>query len=139
MTRPEPRSKHPVRDKIRALPANASDRARKVARLRSNAVRDAVENAPTRDDEGIVQAVAPSGQNVRIERIELSPESAETAYIDVYLAGQPESGDVHYRIINPPTLVPDRAGPVDIGGVRYREDPLAAIAHVIASNGGAAL
>ena len=51
--------------------------------------------------------------------------------------GDPAGGDPHFRIYNPPTLVPDPAGDVDRDGVRYRVDPVAAVAHAVALNGGA--
>jgi hypothetical protein len=45
---------------------------------------------------------------------------------------------LNYRIVNPPTLVEDPAGDVIGGdGRRYRHDPLAAVAEVIGSLGGA--
>lgn len=48
----------------------------------------------------------------------------------------PACGDPCFRVYNPPALVPDPAGTIDRGGVMYRSDPLAALAHVVASNGG---
>jgi hypothetical protein len=59
--------------------------------------------------------------------------------VDVYLEGQTESGETHYRIINPPTLVQDPAGDIEVRGVMYREDPLAAIAEAISTHGGSRL
>ena len=49
----------------------------------------------------------------------------------------PECGDPTFRVINPPALVPDPAGDVERNGIRYRRDPLAALACVVAANGGA--
>lgn len=51
--------------------------------------------------------------------------------------GDPAGGDPDFRIYNPPTLVPDPNGEVDRDGVRYRVDPVAAVAYAIALNGGA--
>lgn len=34
----------------------------------------------------------------------------------------------HFRIFNPPILAPDPAGDIEIGGRRYREDPVRAVA-----------
>jgi hypothetical protein len=53
-------------------------------------------------------------------------------------AANPESGDPHFRVINPPRYVPDPDGDVTmIGpGGRFREDPIAALAHLIAQHGG---
>lgn len=57
-------------------------------------------------------------------------------WIEANVAG-PAGGDPAFRVVNPPALVPDPAGEVEISGVRYRNDPLAALAEVIAGNGGA--
>lgn len=142
MTRPASsrrRPPHPVRDQILAVPPGAEDRAERIAQLRAEAARSAVQTARTLDENGVVQITTAAGQTVLIERIELSPEDAEMAYVDVYLAGQPEGGDVHFRVINPPTLVEDRTGSIELAGVgRFREDPLLALAEAIAANGGAA-
>jgi hypothetical protein len=43
----------------------------------------------------------------------------------------PHDVETDYRIFNPPTLVKDGSGSVEIGGKRYREDPLGALADVI--------
>lgn len=48
----------------------------------------------------------------------------------------PGFADPHLRIINPPRFVPDPAGDVLINGHPFREDALAALAHVIAQHGG---
>lgn len=58
------------------------------------------------------------------------------SYVEIYLRGQTESGDPHFRIWNPPLLVEDPQGPIEVGGKHYREDPLQALAEVIARNGG---
>lgn len=63
------------------------------------------------------------------------PESG-VVYLDVAVGG-PSGGDPHYRVVNPPTLVPDPSGPVVAHGKRWREDPLAALAEVIGRHGGA--
>lgn len=73
----------------------------------------------------------------------------EPAYIDVRVGEGTESGETHFRIFNPPTLVRDphgdivrtyqRPGPgAGFDTVRYRHDPVAAIAEAIAGNGGRA-
>lgn len=59
------------------------------------------------------------------------------AWVEVYAQGDVEAGDPHFRIVNPPTLVEDPQGPVELDGRRYREDPLAALAEVIGRHGGA--
>lgn len=52
------------------------------------------------------------------------------------VVGDPSCGDPSFRVINPPALVPDPDGDVEVAGLRYRYDPLASLAEVIASNGG---
>lgn len=138
MSQPSPRpTRQPVRDAILAVPPGAA-RARTVAQLRATAVRDAVRDSAARGSDGVVTATTTAGRTVRIQRVNLSPESAETAWVDVYLEGQTENGDAHFRVINPPTLVEDRNGSIIVNGVRHREDPLLALAEVVAGYGGAA-
>lgn len=57
-------------------------------------------------------------------------------YIEVFLRGESESGDPHFRVWNPPLLVEDAQGPIQVGDRRYREDPLSALAEVVARHGG---
>ena len=57
-------------------------------------------------------------------------------YVEVYTAGATVSGDPHFKIWNPPVLVEDPVGEIELSGRRYREDPLGAIAEVVASAGG---
>lgn len=80
-------------------------------------------------------AVTPHGE-VHICDV-TSSESDGIGWVDVTVAGETVGGDPHFRIFNPPTLVPDPEGPVEVRGRRYREDPMAALACVIASQGGA--
>lgn len=72
---------------------------------------------------------------VVLESVALEAETPEA--VDVRLQGETESQDPHFRVVNPPLLVEDPAGPVEINGKRFREDPLAALARVIGDNGGA--
>lgn len=63
-------------------------------------------------------------------------ESADgEQWVEVTVA-DPACGDPTFRVFNPPALVPDPAGDVERGGERYRHDPLAALAEVVAANGG---
>jgi hypothetical protein len=48
-----------------------------------------------------------------------------------------QSGESHFRVVNPPRYVEDPAGDIEINGKRFRDDPLAALAFTIAQNGGA--
>lgn len=81
-------------------------------------------------------AVPTSRGAVHIARID-THEEAGRSWIDVHLDGDTEGGDPHFRIVNPPTLVRDPYGEIEVRGERYRDDPLAAVAEVIASLGGA--
>lgn len=73
---------------------------------------------------------------VDIEAITGGEDKNGASWVDVHLAGTPDGGDPHFRIFNPPTLASDPAGTVLVDGRSYREDPVAAIAEVIAANGG---
>jgi hypothetical protein len=64
-------------------------------------------------------------------------KEGEVEWVEAHLGGQTEGGDPHYRIFNPPTLVEDPDGDVQLTTGTYREDPLAAVAEVIAQYGGA--
>ena len=85
-------------------------------------------------DPGDVLAVStPDGREVHIAGLSIGEN-----HVDVRLDGIPEGGDPSFRIVNPPTLVPDPAGDHIVRGQRFRVDPLTAIATVIAQSGGAA-
>lgn len=64
-------------------------------------------------------------------------KDGEVEWVELHLADGTESGETHYRIFNPPTLVSDPAGDVEVNGRRFRLDPLAAVLEAVASNGGA--
>jgi hypothetical protein len=83
------------------------------------------------------ETVRTSHGEVVLERVQYrtDPDSG-VAYVDVTVAG-PAGGDPHFRVVNPPLLVQDPEGEHVAHGVRWREDPLAALAEVIGSNGGA--
>lgn len=57
--------------------------------------------------------------------------------LEIRLAEPVVGNDPHFRIFNPPTLVEDPTGDVQSGARRYRVDPVAAVAELIASAGGA--
>jgi len=98
------------------------------ARARTRAVRDAYDGpatVSTPDGDVAIESLVAHDDGLR-SRVEVRVSDA---------AG----GDPDFVIVNPPTLVPDPAGEIVVHGVRCREDPLAAVAYVIASNGGAAM
>lgn len=86
---------------------------------------------------GRPRTVRTSRGEVTLERVrvQVDPESGVT-YLDVTVGG-PAGGDPHYRVVNPPLLVRDPKGPVEAHGVRWREDPVAALAESIGRHGGA--
>ncbi len=77
-----------------------------------------------------------STPNGDVELIQVEyKDDGEVGWVDV-LVDSPVSGDPSYHVVNPPLYVEDPAGDVVIGNFRYREDPLAALAYSIASQGG---
>lgn len=62
-------------------------------------------------------------------------------YAEIYLNGQNENDDPHFRVWNPPLLVPDPLGDIGIPNedgtiTTYREDPVMALAEALALRGG---
>ncbi len=89
-------------------------------------------------DEGVPVIRTRRGQEVVLERVEFrTDEVSGVSYLDVSVGGDPEGGDPHFIVVNPPTLIQDPQGEHVAHGERWRVDPLAALAEVVASNGGA--
>jgi hypothetical protein len=103
----------------------------KNAERRAHLVSRAFKDAGVKKGESLT--VATPGGEVHFETV---TSNADT--VSVHLAGTTAGGDPAFVIVNPPTLVPDPAGPILVNGMQFREDPLAAIATVIAAHGGAA-
>jgi hypothetical protein len=103
---------------------------------RARAVSRAFAAAGLKDGEALA-VKTPDGREVHIENV-TATISGGRSEIAVHLAGMPIGGDPSFVIVNPPTLVPDPTGDVLIRGQRFREDPLGALAMVLADNGGAA-
>lgn len=76
------------------------------------------------------------GGEVVIDRLVQRTDAAGVPFIEVFLKGETVS-ESHFRMYNPPSLVPDPNGDIESGGMRFRDDPLAAIAEVISQHGGA--
>ena len=74
---------------------------------------------------------------VALTGLQVCTDDEGHSWVEVYAGGVTEGGDPHYRIFNPPSLVPDPNGEVEAHGQRWREDPLAALAEVVAQHGGA--
>lgn len=73
---------------------------------------------------------------VRLDALQVLEVDGHTV-VEVWVGGDTENGDPHFRVVNPPQLVEDPQGPVEVRGRRYREDPVAALAEAVAANGGA--
>lgn len=101
-------------------------RSRTVAKLRATAVLEAA--AAVRKGAGYVPAGLPDGRVLEFESVEPAPGYPEGTAVRVRPRGAPQNGDGDVVVVNPPTLVQDPSGTVDVGGVRHREDPLAALA-----------
>jgi hypothetical protein len=111
-------------------------RGRAVAAMRTAAVLDAWGKTPS----GGLEPYAVGGVTIQ-ELRPLLDDAGHVVGVEVFLAGGfgadgkalplPDDVEAHYRIVNPPTLVKDDAGAVDVGRRRYREDPLGAIAQAI--------
>lgn len=104
-----------------------------VASARVEAVQEAADAVLS---DGQVYAVSTPDGEVRICQV-TSHQDGEAHWVEVFLHGATEGGDPHFRIFNPPTLAADPLGPVEINGERFREDPMGAVAQVVASFGGA--
>jgi len=93
-----------------------------------------------------VKEIAPAGGrfSVRTRHGEVAFEDLRTKddvegveFLDIHLAGDTSGGEDHWRIYNPPTWVQDYNGPITgrDGVTRFREDPITAVAEVIAGAG----
>lgn len=78
-------------------------------------------------DLALPYAVTTAHGTVRIGKV-----TSDGDHVDVWLTGAPPDGEPSYRIVNPPLLAEDLAAPTG-----YREDPMLALAQVLAANGGA--
>lgn len=105
---------------------------------RQNGRARAVRQAARGIKKGAPYVVATEQGTVSIERVtHHRDEEQDLEWVEVFLGGQPEGGDPHFRLFNPPTLAEDPAGDIERNGRRYREDPLLAVAQVVALSGGA--
>lgn len=122
-------------------PVEKPDRGEKRSRERAEKVRDAFKERrkkKPRDEADVAITVATPDGDVDLVSVEYKtdPETG-IGYVEV-MVDSPTSQDPSYRIVNPPTYVEDPMGEVVLGdGKRYRDDPVAALAHTIAMNGGA--
>jgi hypothetical protein len=87
-------------------------------------------------DGQIYAATVPEGE-VKIQQVTSHSDGLGAWWVDVWLAGAILDGEPGFRIYNPPLLVPDPNGDVDVSGTMYRMDPMLALAQAIGANGGA--
>ena len=105
----------------------ATERNKRVAALRAGAAVQAFQAQKAADPE--TRPVAGRGAKaVAFGHVELIEGGVE-----VWLGTK--SGKPDYRIFNPPTLVYDAQGDIEVRGRMHREDPLGALAEVIAGAG----
>lgn len=108
----------------RRVDPDAYDRLRRA----SNNARRAVEAATAFAARDRAAPVTTPRGAVLFERVDLRTDG-QTCWLDIRIAGTVD--DPHYRIFNPPLLVEDPAGDVVVSGVRYRHDPVVAVATLI--------
>lgn len=100
---------------------------------------------PGKNLEGLLSFTTPNG-HVAIGGINRVPATTDTELdsVEVWVGG-PAEGAPTWRIINPPTLVADPLGDINVvetlpGGKtlvrKYREDPIQALAEFLATNNG---
>jgi len=111
------------------------DADRQLGQLRAQACADAWATHPGRNMDGHLTVPVRAGGEVRLASVDVQEVDGVTS-VEVHLDGRTAGGDPHFRIVNPPTLVEDPAGDIELAGLYYREDPLVALAEVIARHGG---
>jgi hypothetical protein len=100
--------------------ARGAERARRVAQLRAAGVVEGYTAARNQHGADVVQL-----DSVRVAQV-LAIEGGVEVWCGDQLDGPPD-----FRIFNPPTLVEDPAGDIEVRGRRYREDPFGALVAVI--------
>lgn len=103
--------------------------------IRADVTFTAVQNAIAVAN-GTVVCRTRRGQTVVIREVRRCTGNGAT-WVEIWLGGNPEGADPHFRIFNPPQLVEDPQGDITHAGRRFRHDPLAALAEAIADHGGA--
>ena len=110
-----------LRDRLHTERGRAKPDLRKMAGMRASAVVDQFL--------ALLKAHAPdpfvSHGGVVFVAVESLPDGG------VSIRTAPDATEDDFRVFNPPTLVQDPQGDIELHGRRYREDPLAAVAQVI--------
>lgn len=119
-----------LRDTIEAvLRANPPDKKRRIQLLKAKAVEDAWQAHPGRTERGLGVG------DVWITSMRTKMADDGTVVLEVHV-DDPANQEPHYCVINPPSLVRDASGEIELAGKRFREDPVAAVAALIARTGG---
>lgn len=122
-----------LRDALKAALGNGPitpAQRKTLQRLKARGVEQAWADHPGRAPDGSMDV---AGVHVRSMVARTTDDG--TVLVEVYV-GDPDNGEPHYRLINPPTLVRDSTGDIQLGGIAYREDPIAAVGQLIARAGG---
>lgn len=115
--------------------SNGKSRGGPEDRQRQNGRVRAVQQAAGRVlRKGQPYVVAVPEGTVTIEQVAVHEEDG-VEWLEVRVAG--DVPDPQFRIYNPPTLAVDPAGEHEVGGRRFTEDPLLALAQVLGMYGGA--
>lgn len=125
------RATHSVPDReldLKHYPDRETARAAAVAERRRAAVAGVRAAGVVEQFAGLLAERAPD-RSVTVDGVTFAAVTAVDGGVDVRLGDSP--GERHFRIFNPPTLVYDSAGTVQVRGRPHREDPLAALAQVI--------
>jgi len=125
--------------------ATPAETLKAMAQAKAEVVSSEWEDFPGKNLEGTASFSTRQGE-VAIGEIRHRPAEGdkELDSVEVWVGG-PAAGPPAWRLINPPTLVPDPTGEVVLADEgpdgrttirRYREDPLGAVAEFIATNQG---
>lgn len=114
-------------EKNPAAMAAQTIRERRVCQIKADAVKQQFDDHPGKNGDGVLSVRTAQGE-ATIHRVEATTVDG-VACVDVWTSN---GLDPNYRLINPPMLVEDPAGSVFLRGRRFREDPIGAVAEVIA-------
>jgi hypothetical protein len=103
--------------------ASTRVRNKRLAKLRAEAAVEQFAEARAAVGDDLPVPVAPGVHFTEVKAIEDG--------VELFVDGG--DGDPHFRIFNPPTLVADPTGDIELNGQRFREDPLAALGQVVAN------
>lgn len=128
-----PYDKYPDKEKARKTYIGEV-RNKKVRDIRAKSVKDAFDNHQGKNERGELTVRSRKGGEVTLTNIKYV-EYDGVSCVEIW--GDEGAVAPSYRIFNPPTLVEDGLGDIEVRGKKFREDPLGALAEVIASNNSA--